>query len=120
MRSMTVGVLVAASWYRQHCLPDRRNPAVGTGLRRSAVVSHRSQRTSARRLAIYLAALWSIGAIIATVVAVPIMQGIDSLGNDSAALQSAFGVCPLLRFSVIPAAPAGRAANSGSTSGAES
>jgi hypothetical protein len=41
-------------------------------------------------LPIYLAALFSIGAISATIVAAPIMQSVGSLGNDPGALQSAF------------------------------
>jgi hypothetical protein len=41
-------------------------------------------------LPIYLAALFAIGAIVATIIAAPIMQSVGSLGNDAAALQSAF------------------------------
>jgi len=41
-------------------------------------------------LPIYLAALSSIGAIIATIIAAPVMQDVSALGNDPIALQSAF------------------------------
>ena len=58
----------------------------------AAAVSHRLDRSTTRRagLPIYLAALFSIGAIIATIIAAPIMQSVGSLGNDPGALQSAF------------------------------
>jgi hypothetical protein len=39
---------------------------------------------------IYLAALFTVGAIIATIIAAPIMLSVGSLGNDPGALQSAF------------------------------
>jgi hypothetical protein len=41
-------------------------------------------------LPIYLAALFSIGAIVATTIAAPIVQSVGPLGNDPGALQSAF------------------------------
>jgi hypothetical protein len=58
----------------------------------AAAVSHRLDRGAPRSagLPIYLAALFSIGAIVATIIAAPIMQGVGSLGNDPVALQSAF------------------------------
>jgi hypothetical protein len=62
------------------------------GLVFAAAVSHRLDRNAPRAagLPIFLAALASIGAIIATIIAAPIMGSIDSLGNDTVALQSAF------------------------------
>ena len=58
----------------------------------AASVSQRLDRTAPRMagLPIYLAALFSIGAIIATIVAAPVMQGVGHLGQDPVALQSAF------------------------------
>jgi hypothetical protein len=58
----------------------------------AAAVSQRLDRSAPRRagLPIYLAALFSIGAIIATIIAAPIMLGVDSLGDDPGALQAAF------------------------------
>jgi hypothetical protein len=58
----------------------------------AAVVSYRTDCSASRAagLPIYLAALSSVGAIIATIIAAPTMQRVGSLGNDSAALQSAF------------------------------
>ena len=58
----------------------------------AAAVSHLLDRSAPRAagLPIYLAALFSIGAIVATIVAAPIMRGVGSLGNDPVALQSAF------------------------------
>lgn len=58
----------------------------------AAAVSHRLDRGAPRSagLPIYLAALFSIGAIVATVIAAPMMQGVGSLGNDPVALQSVF------------------------------
>jgi hypothetical protein len=58
----------------------------------AAAVWHRLDRSAPRAagLPIYLAALFSIGAIVATIIAAPIMQGVGSLGNDPGALQSAF------------------------------
>lgn len=58
----------------------------------AAAVSQRLDRSASRKAAlpIYLAALFSIGAIIATIIAAPIMQSVGSLGNDTVALQSAF------------------------------
>ncbi|HET7665990.1 MAG TPA: hypothetical protein VFK56_07965 [Mycobacterium sp.] len=59
----------------------------------AAAVSYRADRSAPRaaRLPVYLAVLCSIGAIIATIIAAPVMQGVGSLGTDSVALQSAFG-----------------------------
>ena len=67
----------------------------------AAAASQRLDRSAPRNagLPIYLAALFSIGAIIATTIAAPTMQSVGSLGNDPLALQSAFdrftfwGVC---------------------------
>jgi hypothetical protein len=58
----------------------------------AAAVSHRLDRTAPRSagLPIYLAALCSIGPLVATIIAAPIMQGVGSLGNDPVALQAAF------------------------------
>ena len=58
----------------------------------AAAVSQRLDHSAPRSagLPIYLAALSSIGAIIATIIAAPVMQGVSSLGNDPIALQSAF------------------------------
>ncbi|WP_333894225.1 hypothetical protein [Mycolicibacterium gadium] len=58
----------------------------------AAAVSHRFDRSAPRAtgVPIYLAALLSVGAIIATIIAAPIMLSVASLGNDPAALQSAF------------------------------
>ncbi len=59
----------------------------------AAAVSQRLDRSALRKagLPIYLAALFSIGAIIATIVTAPVMQSVGSLGNDTVALQSVFG-----------------------------
>ena len=58
----------------------------------AAAVSQRLDRSAPRHagLPIYLAALFAIGAIIATIIAAPTMQSVGSLGNDPFALQSAF------------------------------
>jgi hypothetical protein len=58
----------------------------------AAAVSHSRDRSAPRAtgVPIYLAALFSVGAIIATIIAAPIMLSVDSLGNDPVALQSAF------------------------------
>jgi hypothetical protein len=58
----------------------------------AAAVSQRLDHSAPRSagLPIYLAALSSIGAIIATIIAAPVMQGVSSLGNEPIALQSAF------------------------------
>ena len=58
----------------------------------AAAVSQRLDRSTPPRagLPIYLAALFSVGAIIATIIAAPIMQSVGSLGNDRGALQSSF------------------------------
>ena len=58
----------------------------------AAAVSQRLDHRAPRKagLPIYLATLFSIGAIIATIIAAPTMQSVGSLGNDPVALQSAF------------------------------
>jgi hypothetical protein len=58
----------------------------------AAAVSHRVDHSAPRaaELPIYLAALSSVGAIITTIIAAPIMQGVGSLGNDPVGLHSAF------------------------------
>ena len=58
----------------------------------AAAVAQSLDRSASRKAAlpIYLAALFSIGAIIATIIAAPIMQSVGSVGNDTVALQSAF------------------------------
>ena len=57
----------------------------------AAAVSHSLDRSAPRAtgVPIYLAALFSIGAIIATIIAAPTMLSVGSLGNDPVALQSA-------------------------------
>jgi hypothetical protein len=58
----------------------------------AAAVSHRLDHSAPRAagLPIYLAALSAIGAIVATIIAAPIMMSVSSLGNDAVPLQSAF------------------------------
>lgn len=58
----------------------------------AAAVSQRLDHRAPRKagLPIYLAALFSIGAIIATIIAAPTMQSVSSLGNNPVALQAAF------------------------------
>ncbi|MGH3427080.1 MAG: hypothetical protein ACRD3Q_17305 [Terriglobales bacterium] len=58
----------------------------------AAAVSYRLDRAAPRAAGppTYLAALSAIGAIAATIIAAPIMQSVGDLGNDPAALQSAF------------------------------
>ena len=52
-------------------------------------MSHRLDRSAPRAagVPIYLATLFSVGAIIATIIAAPIMLSVGSLGNDPGALQ---------------------------------
>ncbi len=58
----------------------------------AAAVSHSLDHSAPRAtgVPIYLAALFSIGAIIATIIAAPTMLSVGSLGNDPVAVQSAF------------------------------
>jgi hypothetical protein len=58
----------------------------------AAALSHRLDRSAPRAtgVPIYLAAFSSVGAIIATIIAAPIMLSVDSLGSDPSTLQSAF------------------------------
>jgi hypothetical protein len=58
----------------------------------AAAVSHRFDRGAPRAtgVPIYLAALLSVGAIIATIIEAPIMLSVGSLGDHPGALQSAF------------------------------
>lgn len=57
----------------------------------AAAVSNSRDRSASRAtgVPIYLAALFSVGAITATMIAAPIMLSVDSLGSDAIALQSA-------------------------------
>jgi hypothetical protein len=58
----------------------------------AAAVSHRFDRSAPRAtgVPVYLAVLFSVGAIIATIIAAPIMLSVGSLGDDPGALQLAF------------------------------
>ena len=93
--------LGAVSWAAYSREADLGNglvvyPVVGilpTVLALAAAVSHRLDRRSARRsasLPIYLTALFMLGVIATTLIAAPIMLGVDDLGDDPAALQDAF------------------------------